>query len=79
MEANEIIPSGKFTKVQRDLLRMFSHEIPDADWAAIRDFAKRHFAEKATMEMDKLFEENGWGEKKIDEWANTRMRIPYAK
>ena len=79
MEVNEIIPTGKFTKAQRDLLKMFSGEIPDADWEAIRDYAKHYFAEKATQEMDKLFEEQGWGDKKIEEWANTHMRTPYTK
>lgn len=79
MEANEIMAAGRFTKAQRELLKMFSKEIPDADWEAIRDYAKHYFAEKATQEMDKLFEANGWSDEKIEEWANTHMRIPYKK
>jgi hypothetical protein len=60
-------------------LKCFQKEIPGSDWEAIRDYAKHYFAEKATIEMDKLFEENDWGEEKITEWANTHMRTPYTK
>jgi hypothetical protein len=74
MENDEIMPSGKFTKAQLDLLRMFSVDIPDEDWMAIRNYAKHYFAAKATAAMDNLLEENGWGEEKIEEWANARMR-----
>ena len=79
MKVNEMMPTGKFTKAQLDLLKMFSVNIPDADWEAIRDYAKHYFAGKATEEMDKLFIENGWDEKKIEEWANEHMRTPYTK
>lgn len=79
MEVKEIIPTGRFTRAQLDLLKMFSNQIPDKDWEAIRDYAKHYFAQRATEEMDKLFEENGWGEEKIEEWANTHMRTPYIK
>ncbi len=77
MEADEIMPSGRFTIAQLDLLKMFSAKIPDEDWEAIRDYAKRYFAQRATEEMDKLFEEKGWGKEKIEEWANTHMRTTY--
>jgi len=73
------MPTGRFTKAQRDLLKMFSKEVPDADRETIRDYAKHYFAERATQQMDKLFEANGWGDEKIEEWANTHMRTPYKK
>jgi len=37
----------------------------------------KYFAEKASDEMDKLFEQNGWGEEKIEEWGKEHMRTPY--
>jgi hypothetical protein len=29
--------------------------------------------------MDKLFEENGWDDSKLDEWSDEHMRTPYNK
>lgn len=65
MEVKEIIPSGRFNKAQLELLKMFSADIPEKDWEAIRDLAQQYFAAKATEEMDKLFEEKGWGDEKF--------------
>ncbi len=79
MEVKEIIPSGRFNKAQLELLKMFSADIPEKDWEAIRDLAQQYFAAKATEEMDKLFEENGWGDEKIEKWSKAHFRTPYKK
>lgn len=77
MEVKEIIPTGRFNKAQLELLKLFANEIPEEDWEAIRDFAKNYFAAKAKEEMNKLFEENGWGNEKIEEWSKAHFRTPY--
>ena len=77
MEVKEIIPTGKFTKAQLDLLKLFSREVPEENWIEIKTLLSNYFAEKASDEMDKLFEQNGWGEKKIEEWSKEHMRTPY--
>ena len=77
MEVKETIPTGRFNKVQLELLKMFSADIPEKDWEAIRDLGKKYFAAKATEAMDKLFEENGWGDEKIEEWSKAHFRTPY--
>lgn len=79
MEEIEIMPEGKFTKAQLDLLKLFSRTIPDQEWIEIKHLISRYFAEKATHEMDKLFKENGWNEDKIKEWSNEHMRTAYKK
>lgn len=79
MEVKEIIPTGRFNKIQLELLKMFAADIDEKDWEAIRDFAKKYFAAKLTNEMDKLFEENGWGDEKIEEWSKAHLRTPYNK
>jgi len=79
MIVEEIIPSGKFTQPQLELLRMFSKQFPDKVWEEIRDLLSRYFMENATEEMDSLFDKNDWNEDKINEWSNTHMRTPYNK
>lgn len=79
MEIQEIMPSGKFTKAQLDLLKLFSKNIPDKEWIEIKHLISKYFAEKATLEMDELFEEKGWNEFKIKEWSDEHMRTAYKK
>ena len=77
MEVKEIIPTGRFNKVQLELLKMFAADIPEKDWEAIRDFAQQYFIAKATEEMDKLFDDKGWGDEKIEEWSKAHLRTQY--
>jgi hypothetical protein len=79
MDTKEIIPTGRFNKAQLELLNMFSADIPEKDWEAIRDYAKKYFAFRLTQETDKLFEDNSWGEDKIEEWSKAHFRTPYNK
>ncbi len=79
MEVKDIIPTGRFTKAQLDLLKMFSVNLLEKDWEAIRDLAQQYFIEKAREEMDNLFEEKGWGGEKIEEWSKAHFRTPYKK
>ncbi len=79
MLVEEIIPSGKFTQAQLELLRMFSKKFPEKVWLEVKELLSNYFMENAIKEMDNLFEQNGWGEEKINEWATTHMRKPYDK
>ncbi|MBS1642312.1 MAG: hypothetical protein JST94_12605 [Bacteroidetes bacterium] len=79
MQVNEITPTGKFTKAQLDLLKLFSKDMPDETWVELRHVISQHFANKATAEIDKIFEENNWGQEKIEEWSKEHMRTPYSK
>ena len=79
MDVKEIIPSGKFTNAQLDLLKLFSRDVPEENWIEIKDLISRYFAEKAIMQMDKFFEQNDWGEGKIKEWSEEHMRTSYKK
>jgi hypothetical protein len=79
MTTEEIIPSGKFTQAQLEILRMFSKDLPENVWVEIKDLLSKYFMENAVKEMDKLFERNKWGDEKIKEWASSHMRTPYDK
>jgi len=77
MEVKEIIPTGRFNKAQLELLKMFAGNVSEEDLEAIRDFAQQYFLAKATDEMDKMLQEKGWGEEKIEEWSKAHLRTPY--
>jgi hypothetical protein len=56
------------TNLQLELLRLYSMEVADSDLIAIRRLIARYFANKASDEMDRLWEENNWSNETMDEW-----------
>ena len=67
----------KLTNLQLELLETFSYELSEEQLLEIRQMLMDYFADKITSGMDQLFEENNWGEEKIQEWATEHMRTPY--
>lgn len=44
----EIIPTGKFTKPQLELLRIFSKEMPDKVWEDLNNMISKYFMDLAS-------------------------------
>lgn len=66
--------SKSLTNLQLELLKVFSYELEEHQLLEIRELLSRYFADKATEEMDALFEKNNWGVAKIEEWAGQHLR-----
>lgn len=77
VDVEGIMPTGKFTQPQLELLRMFSRQYPEKVWLEIKDIISRYFMENAIREMDDLFDQKGWDQSQIDQWAKQHMRTPY--
>lgn len=56
------------SNVQLELMKMFSHNLNDDDLASLKRTLANFFAEKASNEMDKLWDENGWSNQTMDNW-----------
>ncbi|MFK7983265.1 MAG: hypothetical protein AB8G86_25010 [Saprospiraceae bacterium] len=56
------------TNLQLELLKIYSFNLADNQLLEIRDILANYFADKATKEMDKLWEENDWSAATMDEW-----------
>jgi len=67
----------RLTNLQIELLEVFKYELSDDQIKEIRSLLVDYFAEKVTSGIDKLFEENNWGEEKIEEWSKEHMRTKY--
>lgn len=65
------------TEPQLDLLKMFSYKVDDADWLAIKRMIVHYFAQKAIEGADKVWDEEGWDDKKVDDLLKTHLRTPY--
>ena len=64
----------KLTNLQLELLKVFSHELPEEQLLEIRQLLAKYFAQKVDEEMDSLWEERGWTEETMREWANEHLR-----
>ena len=43
----------------------------------IKVLLSKYFADKATDEMDKLWDENNWSDKTMDDWKDEHLRTKY--
>lgn len=69
MEAAE-----KLTNVQIELLKLFQYNLPEKQLAEIKNILAKYFANTATDEMDKLWDENKWNDRTIENWTNEHLR-----
>jgi len=67
----------KLTNLQLELLKLFSYELKDSQLIEIKDILSNYFANKASDEMDKLWEQNNWSNKTMEDWAEEHMRTKY--
>ncbi len=67
----------KLTNLQLELLKVFSHPLSEEQLLEVKDLLATYFADKATEEMDRLWDEKGWSNETMQEWAVTHLRTPY--
>lgn len=66
--------TGKLTNVQIELLKLFQYDLPEKQLAEIKNMLAKYFAQTATAEMDKLWDENNWTNETMNDWANEHLR-----
>ena len=71
------VTTDRFTKMQLELLKLFSTDIPDDEVQDIKRLIARYYAEKLTAVGDKVWEEKGWSDEDVEKMLHTRMRTPY--
>ena len=69
--------TGELTNLQLELIKTFKYQLADEQLIEIRNLLANYFAQKATEEMDRLWEENDWDESTMKEWSKEHMRTPY--
>ncbi len=69
-----------FSNIQLELLQLYQSNVDDNDLLAIKKLIADYFANNAIRMADKIWEEQGWDDKKkINELLKTKMRTPYNK
>jgi len=58
------------SNLQIELLQLYSQNVSEEDLIAIKRLLARFFADRASDEMDKLWEEEGWTNDTMDDWLS---------
>jgi hypothetical protein len=72
-----MVHTQKLTNLQLELVKLFSYKVAENQVLEIKQLLSNYFADKATEEMDRLWEENNWSEETMKEWSNEHLRTPY--
>ena len=63
------------TELQLELLKIFSVPLKEEQLREIKVLLTRYFADKATEEMDMLWDQRNWSDETMRDWAEEHMRI----
>lgn len=56
------------TNLQLELIKLFSLDLSDKQLLDIKQLLSHYFADQASDEMDRLWEENNWSNETMDNW-----------
>jgi hypothetical protein len=62
------------SNMQKELLKLYATNIPDEQLKEIKLLLSNYFADKATTEVDELWDKNKWNEQTMNQWANEHNR-----
>ncbi len=62
------------SNVQLELLKMFSHQLSEADLVALRTTLAQFFAQRLIAQADAVWDENQWTDTEVDALLKTKMR-----
>lgn len=63
-----------FTNVQLELLKVFSHQLPEKDLIDLKQTLAVFFSKKLIFQADKAWEEKNWNNDFVDEMLRTKLR-----
>ena len=63
-----------FTNVQLELLKTFSHNLPESDLLDLKKTLASFFADKLINQANKVWNEQKWNGEKVDLLLQTKMR-----
>ncbi len=68
------VKQSGLSNVQKELLKLYGNDVSDETLFEIKQLLARHFAEKASSAMDKLWEEKNLTEQDVIDWTNEHHR-----
>lgn len=65
------------SNLQLELLKAFSHQLSEADLLQVKAMLAAFFAEKSIEAANKVWDEQGWNQEKVDTLLHTKLRTTY--
>lgn len=65
------------SNLQLELLKAFSHQLSDNDLLEIKAMLAAFFAKKSIEEANKVWDQEGWSEEKVEKLLHTKLRTHY--
>lgn len=56
------------TNLQLELLQLYSLDLSEEELLAVKRLLSGHFAEKASTEFEKLWDDKGWSNDTMNDW-----------
>ena len=66
--------TNKLSNIQIELFKLFQYNLPEKQLIEIKNILAKYFANTATEEMDRLWDENGWNDGTMKAWADEHLR-----
>ncbi len=63
-----------FTNVQLELLKIFSHNLPENDLLDLKKILVNFFADKLINQADNVWNDEKWNDEKVDSLLQAKMR-----
>jgi hypothetical protein len=63
-----------FTNVQLELLKTFSHQLPESDLIDLKNTLSQFFAEKLIKSADMTWKDKNWDNNVVEQMLQTKMR-----
>ena len=64
--------SPKFTNLQLELLRVYSHDISEEELIKVKDFLGKMFLNKLSDDVNKSIEGKSIGQEELENWLNEK-------
>lgn len=68
--------SKPLSNLQIELLQLYSQDVSQEDLLAIKRLLARYFADRASDEMDRLWDEKGWTNNTMEDWLSDESELP---
>ncbi|HLP47459.1 MAG TPA: hypothetical protein VK469_16035 [Candidatus Kapabacteria bacterium] len=67
--------ANRLTNLQLELIKLFSYNLDEKQLLEVKYLLAKYFADKATQEMDKVWEEKRLTNETMDTWLNEHLRV----
>ncbi|MFC3415246.1 hypothetical protein [Algoriphagus hitonicola] len=71
--------STPLSNLQKELLKVFSHQLSEEELLDVKELLVKYFSEKAISKADRIWEKEKWDDKKLDQILRESARTPYHK